>query len=192
MCNRSETVNIFQEAPLSEKHWFVGIVASNSERRIATALQTMGYECFVATQKETKISRGKRKEVERIVIHAHVFVYVTENERLAILKTNIVKRFMTDVARVPDRNGRHPLAMIPEKQMERLKFMLFSADSSVENSEIPVYKGCMVRVVRGSLQGLEGIAGEDSEGKTRIHIALDFMGSVCVQIDTDSIEVIGQ
>lgn len=176
-----------------KNHWYIAIVPVRHERRIDKILKGMGYESYVASQMEMKVlANKKKKEVERIVISSRIFIRVSETERLKLLKTNIVKRFVTDKACVPDRLGRHPVAVVPDKQMEMLQFMLFNADSAVTFSNMPVHKGSPVKVIRGCMKGLEGLANEDSEGKTRIHIQLDICSNASVIIDTDSIEPINK
>lgn len=175
------------------RHWYIAIVPVRHERRIDDILRGMGYESYVASQMEVKVlANKKKKQVERIVISSRIFVHVSEKERLQLLKTNVVKRFVTDKACMPDRFGRHPVAIVPDKQMDMLRFMLFNADSAVTFSDMPVLKGSLVRVVRGCMTGLEGIAEEDSDGKTRIHVQLDILSSASVVIDTDSIELVNK
>lgn len=176
-----------------EKHWYIAIVPVRHERRIDDVLKSMGYESYVASQMETKVlANKKKKRVERIVISARIFIRVSEAERLEILKTNVVKHFLTDRACAPNSFGRYPVAIVPDKQMEMLQFMLFKADSTVTFSDMPVRKGSLVKIVRGCMKGLEGIAVEDSDGRTRIHIQLDILSSASVVIDTDSIEPINK
>lgn len=183
--------NIIQKS--NEKHfWYIAIVPVRHEFRIDEILKGMGYETYVASQKETKILGNKKREVERIVISSRIFIHVTETERLKLLKTNVVKRFVTDRACTPNSYGRHPLAVVPDQQMEMLRFMLFNADSAVDFSDMPVRKGAPVKVVRGCMKGLEGIATEDSEGRTRIHVQLDILSSASVIIDINSIEPINK
>lgn len=82
---------------MDKAHWFIAIVRSNTERKIGEKLSAMGYPVFVATQTEIKLDRkGKKKQVERIVLRSMVFVKSTEIERLELVKLPFIYKFLTD------------------------------------------------------------------------------------------------
>lgn len=178
------------EKQKESKLWFVGIVPSLTEIRIGEVLTEMGYETYIPVQYVKKqLKSGKIKETARVVIPARVLVHVTESERLAILKTNIIKRFLVDRSRTPDKYGRHPVAVIPEKQIEVLRYMLFHSDKPVSFKEEFYSVGERVRVTRGNLKGLEGVVCYVN-GNANISISMDILGTALIQIDRDSIELI--
>lgn len=170
--------------------WFVGIVPSLAECRVGETLTEMGYESYVPVQNVKKqLKSGKTKETTRVVIPARILVHVTEHERLAILKTNVIKRFLVDRSRTPDKYGRHPVAIVPEKQIDTLQYMLFNSEKPVSFKDIDYSIGERVRVTRGNLKGLEGVVSYVN-GNTHISISMDILGTALIQIDKDSIELI--
>lgn len=177
---------------MESKLWFVGIVPSLTEGRVGKALTDMGYDNYVPVQNIKKqLKSGKIKETPRVVIPARVLVHVTESERLAILKTNIIKRFLVDRSRTPDKYGRHPVAVVPEKQIDTLRYMLFHSDKPISFKDEVYSIGERVRVTRGSLTGMEGVVCYVN-GNTNISISMDILGTALIQIDKDSIEPIQQ
>lgn len=168
--------------------WYVAIVSYNTEKRVAEQLEKSGYDSFVATQEEYRQwSNGRKARVKRVVIPCMVFVRCTERERLQIVNLPYINRFLTDKAATPTAYGRK-VARIPDIQMAKLRFMLGQSDMPVGFVQGPLKKGDEVRVVRGSLRGLEGIMHTDSEGKSALVVRLDVLGGALVQIHPSDLE----
>ncbi len=132
--------------------WYVAIVNHNAERTVATRVEALGYDTYVAMQPELRVrAGGRRVRVERIVIPCIVFVRCTEAQRRAVVKIPGVNRFMTDRAAGA---ARRP-ATVPPAQMAILRFML--GQSNIPVDFVPSYsRGDRVRVARGPLRGLTG------------------------------------
>ncbi len=82
------------------------------------------------------------------------------------------------------------MAVVPDDEIERLKFMLGVPDVKVVFSERFV-KGEMVRVIRGPFKGLCGAVLRDADSDTnKLYINIDFLGSASVVIDPADIEVV--
>lgn len=173
-------------------NWYIAIVNNNTEKQCAKKLQKLGYECYVPTQTETRKWRtGVRKVVDRIVLPSLVFIRTTETERRhTIVNLSYVKRFMTDKAGLRDAFGKHPVAVIPNRQIELLRFMLGNAESAVTIESPPLKLGDKVRVFRGGLIGLEGYVDRIVDEQAKIYILVDCLGCACVEIDKVSLELI--
>ena len=164
-------------------HWYIAVVSNRSEKKNAASLLALGYENFVAIQKEYHIwSNGKKKMVDQIVLPAMVFVRATEPDRKAVLANlPFIKRFVVDPAR---RNGfSSPVAVIPDEQMQTLQFMLENAESPVSFDGKGFRSGDRVRVVGGQLNGLEGTVRQSKEGKSRLYVSMDILGFAIVEMD---------
>ncbi len=176
---------------VSNKKWHVAVVRYNYERICCDMLQKLGYEAYIASQKEMRRYRNRhRREVEKLVISRVVFVRFDEKDYLEILKNcSHVQFFMTDKASTPNAYGRPPIAVVPDAQMKALQYMLRYADGGVEFVENKFHKGDRIRVLRGQLQGFEGSfyrLGNDAY----IVAAIDILGSAMVKIPIDDIEKI--
>lgn len=171
-----------------KRQWFVAVVGRNTEKACREKLQNLGFETFVATQYETRIWRtGQKKKIERVIISTLIFIRATERERREVVNLPFIKYFLTDKAGQANDFGRHPLAVIPDEQMEKLRFMLFHADSPVCFTDNPLHLGDRIRVVRGSLQGLEGSVARTGDA-SHIAVHIDFLGYAMVDISLMDIE----
>lgn len=176
-----------------DRKWFVAVVRRNYERVCRMHLLEMGYEAYVASQKQTRIySNRHRREVEHIVITGTVFVHITEQERLKVLKDcPHIQCFMLDRTGQSNPYGRAPFAVIPDSQMATLQFMLYHADSPVTFTDAPLRRGDRIRILRGCMQGFEGDflrQGNDHY----IVINLDLLGCAMMTVSANDIERINK
>lgn len=92
----------------------------------------MDYEVYLPIQEVVSVWKdGRRKLRERIVLPNLLFLHLTELERKVVVALPFVKRFMVDRAGKVDAYNRHPMAVIPDGQMERFKFMLGQDEKEV-------------------------------------------------------------
>ena len=171
------------------RKWFVALVRNKYERKCRDMLLELGYEAFVASQQEIHVYHcRKRHKVERIVIPAIVFLHATEKERLQAMKQcPLIYHFLTNKALVANDLGRHPYAVVPDYQMEQLRFMLYHAESQVNFTDHPLHVGERIRIVRGQLKGFEGNVMH-SDNTTYVVACLDFLGCAMVTVSPNDIE----
>lgn len=175
----------------NDRKWFVAIVSNNTEKTCGERLAAAGYEVYVPTQKEVRIwSNGRRKTVDRVVIPARIFIRCTERQRRReVVHISFIKRFMTNCAAKTNEFNTHPIAVIPEQQINKLKFILYNSDSQVDiNLASPVCIGEKVRVIRGKLTGLEGNVIQHKDGDTSILVQLDVLGCARMSISMEDLE----
>ena len=128
---------------------------------------------FPPIQEEIHQWSDRRKKVERVVIPMILFVRVSPEERSLPLTLSSVSRYMV-------LRGESTPAIIPDKQMEKFKFMLDYSKDAVELSTTPLAPGELVKVIKGPLTGLEGELVM-VDGKSKVAIRLDILG--CAQVD---------
>jgi len=172
--------------------WFVAIVNHNCEKQASDKLTKMGVTNYLPTQTEIRVWRnGRKSKVNRIVIPSSIFVYCTEQRRKEIVGLPFIFRFMTNKAGVSKDSANKPLAIIPDSEIQRLKFMLGQSDIAVEITEKPFKTGDKVRVIRGNLAGLEGEVMDMKNAKSELIVALDYFGCAArLTIDTVNLEII--
>lgn len=189
-CVTAATLDAGGAAGVKSEKWFVAIVNNNTEKAVAERLLQLGHNCYVATQKELRIWRnGRRKFIDRVVVTSTVFIKCSEQERRQIVCYPFINRFMTNRAANSENGLRKPPAVIPERQMEVLQFMLGNSDNPVTISA-NYRKGDSVRVVRGSLRGLEGEIISHDDGSNELVVMLDVLGCARVTIDPIDVEKI--
>lgn len=176
---------------VGEIHWYVGIVNNNTEKSTSEKLLRMGVEAYVPIQREEKVwKNGRRAIIDRVVIPSIVFVHCSDARRKEILNWSIVNRFMVNKAGGKSGALSKPLAIIPDVQMENLKFMVGRSESPVVISEKPFRKGDIVKVIKGNLMGLEGEVMDLSNDQTELVVTLEFFGCARLKIDRKNVEII--
>lgn len=176
---------------MEKSQWFVAIVNHNSEKKGSTQLDKIGITNYVPIQKEIRVwKNGRKVKVDRVVIPSTIFIYCTEQQRREIAGLPFVNRFMTNKAGTSKNGTNKPLAIIPDSEIERLKFMLGQSDIPIEIIAKPFKRGDKVRVIRGNLAGIEGEVFNLINTKSELIVMFEFIGSVRLTIDTQNLEII--
>lgn len=173
-----------------QRHWFIARMRkNNTEKASAQQLSKLGYECYVATQQETRVwKNGKKASVERVVIPSVLFVKSTEEERRHLVNMPFISRFMTNNAAAV--TGAHrPIATVSDTEIEKLRFMLGASDTPVSFVERFV-KGQTVRVIRGPLRNLVGEILCDADGTSRLYVNIDILGCASLFVDANDVELL--
>jgi transcription antitermination factor NusG len=97
---------------------------------------------------------------------------------------------MTNRAEKVNEYNRHPLAVVPNEQLNRLKFMLYQSDNPVTIEPTPPKLGDRVVVVRGKLKGLEGNIIWCDEGQSYIVVLLDIFGCAKLKVNIIDTKVV--
>ena len=170
------------------RFWFVAIVNRNSEKLIREKLLQNGYEAYVASQQEEHLwANGRKKKVERVIITARIFIRLTEAERREVVHLPYIHYFMTNKAMAVNEFGTHPLAVIPDREMQMLRFMLSNADTPVDFVETRFRAGDRIRIVRGPLKGFEGEVARLT-GETYVFVRLSLLGAAITRVMPQDIE----
>lgn len=174
---------------VDNRKWFVAIVNNNTEKAVGERIAKLGFETYVATQTVYRTWRnGKRARIEQVLLPALVFVRCTERERRELVNRPYVNRFMTNKAADRGSSLTSPLAVIPQRQIDTLRFMLGQSDIPVTFVSRPYRVHDRIRVARGKLTGLEGEVVRTSEGKSELIVRIDILGCASVSIDTIDVE----
>ncbi len=173
---------------VDKKKWFVAIVNNNTELSSARKLENLGFETFVPQQEIISDFNGKRRKQKKVVISMLLFVYVSERERKHIVNLPFVKRFMINVSGQKDSSGKHPLAVIPDDQMNQFRTLVENSDEEIIFDSMPRRIGDNVEITEGNLKGLIGSIIELSEEQSFFVIALESLGCARVLISSKSIK----
>ena len=178
---RSSFVNGTNDREAYPKRWVAALVHTNCEKKVATKLEKLGIENYVAIQKEEHQWSDRKKKVDRIVIPMVVFVRLAKDEEDRFRRLPFIIRFIS----YP---GAEELATpIPNEQIESLKLLLANAESNVvftENIEI----GDAVRIINGPLKGLYGFCCGLNHSEIAIHVEL--LGYAMVHVHMSQIDIV--
>ena len=174
---------------VENRKWYVAIVNNNTEKAAQDRLTKLGYETYVAKQKVIRVwKNGKKARVDKVLLQTLVFIKCTETERKEIVTLPYINRFMTNRTCASTNSLTKPPAVIPQKEIDTLRFMLGQSDVPVSLIDTPYKINDRITVIRGSLKGLEGEVVESENGKSEIIVKIDILGCARVVIDTTDIE----
>lgn len=184
-----------------ESFWYAALVQAKCENIVAKQIAVISndFEVWVATATEmcrSKQGGGKTRQTEVVLLPSYVFFRFPAGTKRSMKYAPLLEvKKLTKVYRLvqePDHAyGEWEGAHIPDQQIEQLKFILRMSDTpvNVETKEVYV-KGDKVRVVRGSLIGLEGIISKDDDGKDRIYVVIDKIGYASTEISRRDVEYV--
>ncbi len=169
-------------------YWYVAEVKYNHERLCRSRVQELGFEAYVASQTEMHhYDKSHNREVEHIVIPRRVFIRMTDNQRVPLMRScSLIYHFMTDRARTAGSTNQRAYAMVPDYQMRDLQYMLRQAGNPVSFTDQPLRLGERVRVVRGPLKGLVGQFLRDATA-SHIVITINGLGCAMTSIEKDDV-----
>jgi len=147
----------------SQKSWFALYTKPRSEFKASQQLAGVEVEHYLPTITRLKQWSDRKKKVTEPLIRGYIFIYATENQRLASVEQPSIVRCVFD--------GGHP-ASIPDWQIDNIRKMLSL------KSEIIVYNGIVsgtkVKIKNGPFEGVVGIVTNNEMGKS-ISISIDLL-----------------
>lgn len=161
-------------------NWLVVYVQSNREKKTYERFTSLGFESFLPLQEEIVQWSDRTKKIQRVIIPMVVFVRVGLSERIQVLRTPSVNRFMV-------LRGESTPAVIPDSQMERFRFMLDYSEEAVEMYSERLEPGEQVKVIKGPLTGLEGELITVG-GKSKVAVRINMLGAAMVEVPVGFIE----
>lgn len=159
-----------------QKNWYVAFVKSCQERRVAEQLKALGEEYFLPVQRVVRRWSDRMKEVEVLVLRGLIFVHTDDKRRVELLK-----EIYGIYAYMNAGGGAYHPVVIPDNQMRTFMYMLGQSELPVTVVTHPLEPGDKVRVLRGSLAGLEGEFIEHGNHH-QVFVRLDILGAASVVI----------
>lgn len=163
------------------KHWVAVLVRMCTEKVVGERLDKLGVENYVPVQTEIHQWSDRKKKVERVVIPMIVFIRVAAGLERQLVKYSFVSKVLT----YP---GQNIPAIIPDIQIDRLKFMLNHADTNVELRNVVFEIGDKVQIARGPLKGLEGELCYLELNRPMVAVRIECLGYACVNVAKTDIE----
>ena len=167
---------------MSKKRWLAAYVKMHHERKVRDRLAQLGITHFLPVQEEVRQWSDRRKKVERVLIPMMIFVQVDADEQRTVIELPSVLRYLV-------LRGERVPAEIPQGQMDRFRFMVDYSDSPVLFDTGDLQPGEKVRVIKGSLTGLEGELIL-VDGKSTIALRIWQLGCATVEMCRSMVEKI--
>ena len=110
----SSFVNGTNDREACPKRWVAALVHTNCEKKVASKLDNLGFENYVAIQTEEHQWSDRKKKIDRIVIPMVVFIRLAKEEEDEFRRLPFIIKFIS----YP---GSNELATpIPDNQIEQL------------------------------------------------------------------------
>jgi transcription antitermination factor NusG len=144
------------------KTWYAIYTRPRWEKKVSAQLDEKEIENYLPLIKTLKIWSDRKKWVQEPLFKSYLFVHVNKHEYIPALQTPGVVKYVSFEKRA---------VAIPPLQIEAVKAFIESGEEFT--AEIPDIKiGDRVVIVRGSLNGLEGILIKYQK-KNRVRVIID-------------------
>jgi transcription antitermination factor NusG len=164
-----------------DSRWYAVWTRSRQEKVASTMLNTLGVQHYLPLKSELRQWSDRKQMVQMPVFCGYLFVRLNllTNNRLQVLKSPGI------VAFVGNQTGPLP---IPDQEIEDIRTVLAA---KVAYSLSPsLHKGDRVRVVRGSLAGVEGTLVTDSS-KSRLLVSIEMIQqSLALSVSREDVELV--
>lgn len=171
-------------APQPASCWFAARTKSRQEKTSAAMLQSMAVEHYLPLQTEARQWSDRKQTITVPLFAGYVFVRLdlTGPERAMILRLPGI------VGMVANKDGPCP---IPDREIDQVRTALASG---TQYAVVPLLRvGYRVRVVRGALQGLEGIMIRTTSSCRLIMSVTMIQQSVAIDVGLTDVEpVLGE
>ncbi len=160
-----------------EHHWWAIYTRHQHEKVIADVLSAKGFEIFLPLYDSIRRWRDRQMLLSLPLFPCYLFVRGGLSRRFQILNTPGVHMALTHGDRI---------ALIPEKEIEAIRR---TVEGPFRMEPHPFLRcGDRVRVIRGSLEGVEGILIR-KKNQFRLVLSVDMLAkSVAVEIDASNVE----
>lgn len=164
-----------------EQYWWAIYTRHQHEKVVAETISAKGFEVFLPLYNSVRRWKDRQKLLTLPLFPSYVFVHGGLNQRLHVLNTPGVHMALT--------HG-DSIAAIPAQEIEAIRRTL-QGDFLIEPHPF-LRCGEQVRVIRGSLRGVEGILVR-KKNQFRLVLSVDMLAkSVAVELDAADVEPVGR
>ena len=180
----SSSVNGTDDREACTKSWIALYTRPRSEKKVRDYLNSIGIENYLPVQYQLRQWSDRKKLVEVVVIPMVIFVTIERPGTFSIPSNPLILRPLYQIGR-----DKKP-ALIPDSQIERLKFILGQSDYPVTFDSTIFKVNDKVRVVRGPLMGLTGEIVDCDDKYLELAVPIGIRGAARLNIEKFNVEVL--
>jgi transcription antitermination factor NusG len=167
------------ETVISTPLWFAAYTRANHERTAAEHLAQRSIAHFVPTYESVRVWKDRKKRLDLPLFPGYVFVRVPLEEKLRVL-------VVPGIVRLVGFDGR-PLP-VPDDEIATLRTVV---EHKLKAEPHPyLIAGRKVRIVRGALEGMEGILIR-KKGRLRVIVSITLIRqSAMIEVNAHDVEPI--
>jgi transcription antitermination factor NusG len=159
-----------------DKRWYAAHTRANHEKRVAEQLGRRAVEHFLPVYQAVRKWADRRKRLEIPLFPGYIFVRLPLQERLRVLEIPSVARLV---------GFDHIPAALPDHEMEVMRNGLTGQLRALPHHYLK--QGSRARIIRGPLEGCEGILLRN-KGDFRVVLSIDLiMRSVAVEVGAEDV-----
>jgi transcription antitermination factor NusG len=165
---------------LEKKVWYAIYTKARNEKKVAKLLSRAEIECFLPLTKKVRFWSDRKKMVEVPLFPSYLFVHITPYEHFNVVNIPGVVRFISfEGQKVPVR----------EQSIEAIKYFIETGEDITLN-ESDYVTGKRVRVIAGSMKGLEGKLIKHL-GKQKVKVEVDAIRhSIYLNLPMSQLEIV--
>ena len=157
--------------------WIVLFVKPRTEKKVAEYCGLYRFPCYLPLREKTRVVQRRKVTFMLPVFPGYVFTKISPDQRLELLKTNLLVRTLEPL---------QPRRMLRDLIMVR---RALRANPELQTAK-PLAKGRLVRIISGSLMGVEGRVARVSD-KMKVVLSVDMIGqAISVTAQMDQIELL--
>ena len=171
--------------------WYVAVVRVNCEVRIANSIQLtlnrdkVWFEYWIPMVKVAYVDKRtlKRKVKEKLFLSTFIFCHVSKKHLDDV-------RFRSDVYKMLTMPGQRNIYQIPDNVIANYRTFVENDEEPVTAAPVPLKKGIKVRVVAGSMKGVEAYVQSYTGKKAVIGSEIKYISGATLTISRDLLEVV--
>ncbi|NDV60286.1 UpxY family transcription antiterminator [Bacteroides sp. 519] len=158
-----------------QEFWFAARTRANQELSLRNSLRKIEITHYLPTHVVTRRISDRVKRVEVPVINNLIFIKATKQVAFSLIKDHGLK---ISYIRNSENNS---MLVVPEKQMADFMFVMDLDPESIKQCTADFVPGEKVRVIKGSLTGVEGEMVR-IEGKTHVLLRVPQILAISVKV----------
>jgi transcription antitermination factor NusG len=163
----------------AQPRWYAAYTSANHEKRVATQLEERAVEHFLPLYESVRRWKDRRMKLQLPLFPGYVFVRLVLRDRLQVLQIPSVVR-LVGFSGIP--------VPLPDQEIESLRGALRQQLHAEPYPYLTI--GKRVRILRGPLEGKEGILVR-RKANLRVILSIDLIArSIVVDIDSVDLEPI--
>lgn len=171
--------------------WFVAVVRSNCERKIAASIalcldkENVWFESWVPMQKVVYLEKrtNKRRIKEKVFLPTFIFCHISKK------KLNEI-RFRSDVYKMLTMPGQREIYQVPDTEFNNYRMLVENPENPAVAYTGPLKKGQKVRITQGSLKGLEAYVQRLTGTKALIGNEIRYVSGATIEINRAFLELV--
>jgi transcription antitermination factor NusG len=160
------------------RNWLVIYTTPRAEKKVNERLRERGIETYLPLYKTIRQWSDRKKKVELPLFNSYIFVCVSESERIKVLQTDGVVRFLYFLGKP---------AVVRDKEIEAIRLFLHET----EGLKIKVEVGQKVEIASGPMEGIYGEVIRIGKDKLLLRIE-ELAMSLVAEVDRGMVKQAGK